>query len=228
MLNVLVGSELAIVSSAPGTTRDVLRADMDLGGCKVMLQDTAGLRAAGDEVEREGVSRAVAAARGSWLRLVIVDVTGDVCADAADVLREVSAEMAIVVMNKIDQVSPEVVKKKEAALRQRFPEVRNVLAISCKRPESVSCVTHQLESCVKELLSQESEATDLITRERQRNCLQQCVLSLTNCINLGKENLVDLQAEELRMCLKSLAQLTGEVDVEEILDIVFSEFCIGK
>ena len=228
LLNVLVGSELAIVSSTPGTTRDVLRADMDLGGCKVMLQDTAGLRAAGDEVEREGVSRAVAAARGSWLRLVIVDVTGDVCADAADVLREVSAEMAIVVMNKIDQVSPEVVKKKEAALRQRFPEVRNVLAISCKRPESVSCVTHQLESCVKELLSQESEATDLITRERQRNCLQQCVLSLTNCINLGKENLVDLQAEELRMCLKSLAQLTGEVDVEEILDIVLSEFCIGK
>ena len=71
-------------------------------------------------------------------------------------------------------------------------------------------------------------APHLITRERQRNCLQQCVLSLTNCINLGKENLVDLQAEELRMCLKSLAQLTGEVDVEEILDIVFSEFCIGK
>lgn len=72
------------------------------------------------------------------------------------------------------------------------------------------------------------EDTGLITRERQRNCIEQCISSLETCIELQKEDLVDLQAEELRSCLKSLARLTGDVDVEEILDIVFSDFCIGK
>ena len=60
------------------------------------------------------------------------------------------------------------------------------------------------------------------------NCLEQCILNLSNCIELQKEDLVDLQAEELRNCLRSLGQLTGDVDIEEVLDIVFSDFCIGK
>lgn len=72
------------------------------------------------------------------------------------------------------------------------------------------------------------EDQGLITRERQRNCVEQCIQSLQTCIELQKEDLVDLQAEELRNCLKSLARLTGDVDIEEILDIVFSDFCIGK
>ena len=72
------------------------------------------------------------------------------------------------------------------------------------------------------------EGKGFITRERQRNCIEQCVASLKACIAFQKEDLVDLQAEELRNCLRALSRLTGDVDVEEILDIVFSDFCIGK
>ena len=74
----------------------------------------------------------------------------------------------------------------------------------------------------------EGDHSQLITRERQRNCLEQCISSIDRCMELSEEDLVDLEAEELRYCLKSLSRLTGEVDVEEILDIVFSEFCIGN
>ena len=115
-------------------------------------------------------------------------------------------------------------------IRQHFPDVLHVVPISCKTCHEVSRLTDCMTNVVREMLttSEGDLPSDLITRERQRNCLEQCVHCLTNCINLSEENLVDLQAEELRMSLKALSRLTGDVDVEEILDIVFSDFCIGK
>lgn len=226
LLNELVGSDVAIVSSVPGTTRDVLKVDLNLDGYKVILQDTAGLHVSGDEIEREGMNRAVNAAEESLFQLVIVDVTSDVCSEVDSIFKQVKQKKPIVVLNKTDLVDDKTVAVKRDLLEKRFPEVLSVIPISCKLSSQVARVTNQLAAYVKkELETTEAENTDLITRERQRNCLQQCILSLSNCI---KEPLVDLQAEELRMCLKSLARLTGEVDIEEILDIVFSDFCIGK
>ena len=88
LLNLLVGSEVAIVSAHPGTTRDVLKVDMDLNGYKVILQDTAGLRETNDEVEKEGIHRAYRAVKESVLRVVIVDVTSDVRGSIESVLGE--------------------------------------------------------------------------------------------------------------------------------------------
>lgn len=230
LLNLLVGSETAIVSSIPGTTRDVLKVDMNLEGYKVILQDTAGLHHSEDEIEREGIHRAVAAAAASGLQVLLVDVTGDVCKEVADVLAQVKKTPTIVVLNKIDLCEKETVIEKREAIRTKFPDVLHVIPLSCKANREVSHLTTCMTEVVKGMMTaKEGELpSDLITRERQRNCLQQCVQSLSNCISLSEESLVDLQAEELRMCLKSLSRLTGEVDVEEILDIVFSDFCIGK
>ena len=226
LLNKLVGSNVAIVSSIPGTTRDVLKVDLNLDGYKVILQDTAGLHSSGDEIEREGMNRAVTAAEKSLFQMVIVDVTRDVCSDVESIFERVKQKKAIVILNKTDLVDEKTVVAKKMLLEKCFPEVLNVIPISCKESSQVEKVTSHLAGYVRnELELKEMENTDLITRERQRNCLQQCILSLSNCI---KESFVDLQAEELRTCLKSLARLTGEVDIEEILDIVFSDFCIGK
>ena len=103
-------------------------------------------------------------------------------------------------------------------------------SISCTQRRRIDELLAALSLAVKDRIERTAgtESQGLITRERQRNCLEQCVASLTRCIELSKEDLVDLEAEELRMSLKSIARLTGEVDVEEILDIVFSDFCIGK
>ena len=93
LLNLLVGSEVAIVSAHPGTTRDVLKVDMDLNGYKVILQDTAGLRKTNDEVEKEGIHRAYRAVKESVLRVVIVDVTSDVRGSIESVLGELRSEL---------------------------------------------------------------------------------------------------------------------------------------
>ena len=238
LLNILVGSNTAIVSSIPGTTRDVLRVDMNLDGYKVILQDTAGLHSAGDEIEREGIHRAVAAAKESGLQVVLVDVTGDVCSEVEQVLSQVQQTQdqiqtqahTIIVLNKTDLCSEEAVLSQCELIRQHFPDVPHVVPISCKTHHEVSRLTDCMTSVVREMLTttEGDLPSDLITRERQRNCLEQCVHCITNCINLSEESLVDLQAEELRMSLKALSRLTGDVDVEEILDIVFSDFCIGK
>lgn len=94
LLNLLVGSEVAIVSAHPGTTRDVLKVDMDLNGYKVILQDTAGLRETNDEVEKEGIHRAYRAVKESVLRVVIVDVTSDVRGSIESVLGELRSELS--------------------------------------------------------------------------------------------------------------------------------------
>ena len=93
LLNLLVGSEVAIVSAHPGTTRDVLKVDMDLNGYKVILQDTAGLHETNDEVEKEGIHRAYRAVKESVLRVVIVDVTSDVRGSIESVLGELRSEL---------------------------------------------------------------------------------------------------------------------------------------
>lgn len=105
-----------------------------------------------------------------------------------------------------------------------------MISISCKEKQGIDTVLTALREVVERVTRENTggEHSQLITRERQRNCLEQCIASIDRCLELSKEDLVDLEAEELRYCLKSLARLTGEVDVEEILDIVFSEFCIGK
>ena len=105
----------------------------------------------------------------------------------------------------------------------------DISSISCLQKEDISSLLHNLSNLVQKQMKEYSfEDIGIITRERQRNCLEQCISYLSNCIELQKEDLVDLQAEELRNCLRSLGQLTGDVDIEEVLDIVFSDFCIGK
>lgn len=105
-----------------------------------------------------------------------------------------------------------------------------IVPISCRNQQDVSLITRTLSEMVKTVVHSDivKEERGFITRERQRNCLNQCIQSITNCLRVAEEGLVDLEAEELRECLRALSRLTGDVDVEEILDIVFSEFCIGK
>ena len=126
LLNLLVGSEVAIVSAHPGTTRDVLKVDMDLNGYKVILQDTAGLRETNDEVEKEGIHRAYRAVKESVLRVVIVDVTSDVRGSIESVLGELRSELRSELKNELrSELKSELRSELKSELRSNEGMINN-------------------------------------------------------------------------------------------------------
>mgnify|MGYP001232237798 CR=1 FL=1 len=216
LLNWLVRREAAIVSAKAGTTRDVIEVHLDLGGYPVVLADTAGLREADDEVEAEGVRRALARAACADLRLVVLDATTWPELDPR-VAGQVSDD-AIVVVNKTD------LRAVSAEGRVRG---RAILPVSIRTGAGLDALLKTLESEVSRRVS--DGAAPEITRERHRRALEECAEALGRAeAGLVQAAPVELVAEDLRLAVRALGRITGKVDVEDMLDIVFAEFCIGK
>jgi tRNA modification GTPase len=200
----LARRDLAITSAVAGTTRDVIEVRLDLGGYPVILADTAGLREARDAIEAEGVRRARARAAAADLRIVVFDATHpeDLAALAG------VAEGALLVANKID-------------LGGRPPPA--ALGVSVLTGEGIDALLGRLTALVQERFAV-GEAP-VLTRVRHRTALEDCVASLERAQNA---TLSELAAEDIRLAVRSLGRITGRVDVEDILDVIFREFCIGK
>jgi len=204
LLNALAEREAAIVSARAGTTRDVVEVRLVLGGVPVTLADTAGLRATADEIEAEGVRRALARAEAADLRLL---------AFAADAPRDAATEAlrgpdALVFTTKADLGGA---------------VVGEGLRVSALTGEGMPALRGALEQAVQARAGL-SEGAGL-TRPRHRAALSEAVHWLDR---LPEAPMPELRAEALRGALRSLSRLTGRVDVEQVLDLVFSEFCIGK
>jgi tRNA modification GTPase len=207
LMNQLARREVAIVSPHAGTTRDVIEVQLDLDGYPVTVIDTAGIRETDDPVEQEGVRRARARAAEADLVLWLTD------AQHEKNLQE-GAAPEWTVRNKIDL---------DAAPGQR-PGGAD-FAISARRGDGVPELIAALIAFAQDYFG--SDSGGLISRERQRKLLQQTVASLQRSIiviEAGEE----LAAEELRSAAYSLGRLLGRVDVEDILDVIFREFCVGK
>jgi tRNA modification GTPase len=275
LLNALVRRQAAIVSSIPGTTRDVVEARLDLGGVGALLADTAGIRArAADAVEEEGMRRAAQRAEDAHLRLCMFDAAtalvtlGDLRAGRVqplglpDSLAELVTSDSILLLNKCDtaanvppsglldpcadhSAAPDsaCVLHPDLAARIRGNRPPGAIAAAGARQQiyAISCVTRTgldalldgLSARVSELVwTRDGEGagsggdTLLITRARHRHQVEQCLGNLERF--LERPEAVDLAAEELRLAVRALAALTGRVDVEDLLDVVFSDFCIGK
>ena len=209
LLNRLARREAAIVSPHAGTTRDVIEVHLDLDGYPVTLIDTAGVRDTHDPVEQEGVRRARDRARTSDLVLWMIDAN-----DAAAPMLDPSADHAPVwtVRNKVD-------------LSKAGNESRARYAISAARGDGVPELMAGLVSYASDYFG--SGETALISRVRHRTLLQDTVAALGRAeAAAGRGD--ELLAEELRIAIHFLGRLTGRVDVEDILDVIFREFCIGK
>lgn len=200
LLNRLAGREAAIVSDEPGTTRDVLEVRLDIGGVPVTLVDTAGLREAAGAVEREGVRRALARAERADLRLVIA------APDAGDFA--LARDGDIRVLNKID-------------LGADVPA--GAIGVSAMTGAGLDA----LEAALKARVGSAYEGSEhpVITRARHREGLAECAAALARA---GAGGDADLIAEDLRLAARALGRITGRVDVEELLDVIFRDFCIGK
>lgn len=211
LLNALARRDAAIVSERAGTTRDVIEVHLDLAGLPVMLLDTAGLREAGDEIEEEGVRRARQRADQADLRLIVFDATEE--PDPA--VLDIAGGDSVVALNKIDLVP-------ERAGRDRFGETRT-LPISVKTGEGLAELESHLGDRVAARMS--ASSAPVLTRARHRTALEDCRESLRRAGAAGEAELV---AEDIRLAVRALGRITGRVDVEDLLDLIFRDFCIGK
>jgi tRNA modification GTPase len=211
LINQLTRREVAIVSPYAGTTRDIIEVALDLDGYPVTVIDTAGVRETDDPVEREGVRRAKAHASEADLVLWLVD--------AENPYEPVAAAAPVwTVRNKVDLDALD-----SGTALQRPAELRTDFAISARRGDGIAQLIAALVEFAGTFFG--SGEGGLITRTRQRQLLQDAADSLRrSLVEQGEE----LAAEELRAAAFSLGRLLGRVDVEDILDVIFREFCIGK
>jgi tRNA modification GTPase len=213
LLNALARRDAAIVSSVPGTTRDLIEVDLDLGGYAVTLIDTAGLREAADEIESEGIRRARAKARHADLRLGVVEA-GSV--DDSRVSPELRPGDAVLV-NKCDLVPGQTVPGSRA---------HHTLRISAKTGEGIDELLSWLEG---QVIARVGGAESMpMTRARHREALEDALAALQRVPQALAGAALDLAAEDLRIAARALGRITGRIDVEDLLDVIFREFCIGK
>ena len=213
LMNQLARREVAIVSPHAGTTRDVIEVQLDLDGYPVTVIDTAGIRATEDPVEQEGVRRARARAAEADLVLWLIE-------DDSDVHAVEGAAPVWMVRNKIDLSA---LNGHAAAMGRTWGSEK--FEISAARGDGVSVLVAALAAFAQIYFG--SDEGGLISRERQRTLLRETVLSLQRSIDTaGKGD--ELVAEDLRAAAHALGRLLGRVDVEDILDKIFREFCIGK
>lgn len=225
LFNLLADRDAAIVSSKAGTTRDVLEVTLDLGGAKCILQDTAGMREeTEDSIEREGMARAVAAAEKADLVVAMVDASIPSVTDniSKDLISNQKSGV-LLVCNKVDLVSDP---------SSRIELIGGHYGL---HPHAVSCVTENgLEDFLGALTKKVEASLDthdgLITRARHRQHMKACVEALSRFDTLSQQGhmSIDLAAEELRLASSELGRITGAVDVEDVLDKLFADFCIGK
>lgn len=216
ILNALAGREAAIVTATPGTTRDVIEVPMRLAGYKALLADTAGLRDTHDEIEAEGVRRARAWADEADLRIWVVDGASDAAATVP-----ASHPHDLCLINKADL--GQGAETGHALVEARALNVE-VLRLSAWKPDDISALEKALEQRVVDALAGAEPPT--ATRLRHRELLSEALERLNRALALDDD--LELAAEDVRLAGRALDRITGRIDPEDVLDRVFSSFCIGK
>ena len=214
LLNYLSKRDVAIVSETAGTTRDVIETHLNLDGYPVVVSDTAGIRESKDEIEKKGIKLALKRAEEADLRLVVVEPKN---LDFTGFLKDLFDENSILVINKSDLL--------QKNLDVQIKKLEHVL-ISIIKNSNLDILINKIKNKLKNKFISTEDI--LITRERHRQHLEQCVEHLNNFSNKKKNDDLDKGAEDLRLATRHLGMIVGKVDVEEILGSIFNDFCIGK
>ena len=225
LTNLLTGEDTAIVSDIAGTTRDVVSSHLNIGGYPIVLADTAGLRNAEDVIEKEGVKRATKKAEQADLILAVVSAH-DWPNIPEGVAKSLKNNAGLIVVSKVDQIEidlPKVLKIGEGSF--------SVVGANLENKENLLLISEQLEKLIKERFAGSQQAA-LLTRERHRTCLTKALTHLNRAKELYVEktdiSLSDLLAQDLRDAAAQIGQVTGRTGSEDVLDVVFSTFCVGK
>ncbi len=218
LVNALARRDVAIVSAAAGTTRDVIDVHLDLAGYPVVISDTAGLRpgqvesGAQGEIEEEGMRRALQRAESADIRLLLFDAS--LLPDRDPQTMALAVDRALLVFNKADLCDPAVLAGLPAG----------AIALSAATGSGMDDLLAALEGRCAALIGK-SEVPSL-TRTRHREALQDCLAALGRA--QSGHDLPELVAEDIRLAVRALGRVTGHVHVEDLLDVIFRDFCIGK
>ena len=212
LLNHLSNRDVAIVSEIAGTTRDVLETHLNIDGYPVIISDTAGIREAKSEIEQKGIKLALKKAEEADLNLIVIEPKS---LDFTGFLKDLINPNSILVINKCDI--------EKVCLTEQMKKIDHVI-ISVKNNTNIDKLISTIKSKLKGKFIRAEEI--LITRERHRVNLEQCLENLINFQN--KKNDFDKAAEDLRLATRHLGIIVGKVEVEEILGSIFNDFCIGK
>ncbi|XP_053490467.1 tRNA modification GTPase GTPBP3, mitochondrial [Ictalurus furcatus] len=240
LFNLLCQRPAAIVSPIAGTTRDVVETPLDIGGFPVLLSDTAGLRETDDSVEREGVQRALKRVEVADLTLVVVDSTQlpqeprMVPGFLNDYLNSVlpkkmeqgHVQQCLLIINKSDLLPNEHMSIIQRALSDLFTAAA-VSILSCSTGAGLTDFLKMLQERVKTMCADPLVGSPSLTQTRHRTNLQKSIEALSQYHKYRDVDLA-LAAEGLRLGLSCLGRITGKVGTEEILDVIFRDFCIGK
>ena len=205
LINALTKREVAIVSQTAGTTRDIVEAHLDVAGFPVILADTAGLRESKEEIESEGIRRAVKKAEKADLILSVQDAKTYPKMEKLPV--SLNKKQVLTIWNKTDLC--------------QINENKTDFFISAKTGKGVP----KLWDKIKDILTDSFSGGTAITRERYRVALQQCVEHLRDALQVQE---LELKTEDLRLSARALGRITGRIEVDELLDVIFKDFCIGK
>ena len=212
LLNLLSKREVAIVSDEAGTTRDVIETYLNLDGYPVILADTAGIREAKNEVEKKGISLALGKSKEADLNIVVIDNSS----------KKINKE----IQNMINKDTIILLNKSDVSDKQNHKfDVDTVLA-SVKSNKNIDKLINLVKAKLSKKFSSNNSA--LITRERHRVKLNDCLKEIDKFLKKDQNKDLELAAEDLRMATRHLGSIVGKVDVEEILGSIFKDFCIGK
>ncbi len=212
LLNILSGKEAAIVSHHAGTTRDVIEVQMDIAGYPVILMDTAGLRESSDEVEEEGIKRARTRAGQADIKLALFDAAE--LPEMDNNTRELLDDNTIVIISKADLVASDL----------QIPQFFNSpISLSTKTGQGIDQLLAVIEDKVTDFFS--DGVAPFITRNRHRALLQEAELLLGAAL---QDKPLEIACEELRRAALAIGKITGKIQVDDVLDVIFNQFCIGK
>lgn len=221
LVNALARRDVAIVSAQAGTTRDIIEVHLNIGGYPVIIADTAGLRPdqigtdGHDAIESEGIRRALKRADEADIRVLLFDAATLPAIDPHTIA--LADERALVAVNKAD-LNPDGA----AVLREKL--TTEVISISVSRETGLNDLTAALVARIDKLMERRRPGPSL-TRERHRTALTECRAALGRAMTA---HLPELVAEDVRLAVRALGRITGRVDVEDLLDVIFRDFCIGK
>jgi len=212
LLNLLSKREAAIVSEEEGTTRDIIETYLNIDGYPVILADTAGIREAKNEIEKKGISLALNKSKEADLTIIMID---NLSKTINNKIKDLINKDSIVLLNKSD-INDNQNHKFDA----------DTIMVSVKDNKNIDILIEK----IKEKLSNNftTNNSTLITRERHRVKLKDCLREIDNFLKKDQNIDIELAAEDLRVATRCLGSIVGKVDVEEILDSIFKDFCIGK
>ena len=212
LLNLLSKREVAIVSEEEGTTRDVIETFLNIDGYPVILADTAGIREAKNDVEKKGILLALGKSKESDLNIIVIDNSSK---SINNKIKDLINKDSIVLLNKSDI---------EENQNHKFDA--DTILVSVKNNKNIDILIKKIKEKLNKKFSSNNSA--LITRERHRVKLNDCLKEIDKFLKKDQNKDIELAAEDLRMATRHLGSIVGKVDVEEILGSIFKDFCIGK